>query len=157
EPPRHARQPTSTMWMRAVRTARRCASSTRQGATMHTTFFTGRLLSADDFQAEQSYLRPPHAQAHARSGSGSLLDRIALNPQPLPPKSAVEQLVSSLPPSLLDTVALNPQPLPPKAFDAVALNPQPLPPKHFDTVALNPQPLPPRESLGDAAEIDMMQ
>src|SRR5262245_43026067 len=124
------------MWMRAVRTARRCASSTRQGATMHTTFFTGRQLSADDFQAEQSYLRPPHAQAHA--GSGSLLDRIALNPQPLPPKSAVEQLVSSLPPSLLDTVALNPQPLPPKAFDAVALN---------------PQPLQPRESLGDAAEL----
>ena len=62
-------------------------------------------------------------------GGHSLGDEVALNPQPLPPRSASEQLVSSLPPSILDQVALNPQPLPPKDFDAVALNPQPLPPR----------------------------
>ena len=55
----------------------------------------------------------------------------------------------------LDAVALNPQPLPPKSFaargarmwDAVALNPQPLPPREssrFERVGLNPQPLPPK-------------
>jgi hypothetical protein len=41
--------------------------------------------------------------------------------------------------SLLDKVALNPQPLPPKAlgslFDAVAINPQPLPPCPWDDLA----------------------
>ena len=48
-------------------------------------------------------------------------------------------------PSLVDSVALNPQPLPPGPdWSRVALNPQPLPPgPDFSRVALNPQPLPP--------------
>lgn len=69
----------------------------------------------------------------------SLLDKVALNPQPLPRKS------------LMDAVALNPQPLPPKdPLAAIALNPQPLPPKeNFVPVALKPNPLPPRAVLDD--------
>lgn len=48
-------------------------------------------------------------------------------------------------PSLVDSVALNPQPLPPGPdWSRVALNPQPLPPgPDLSRVALNPQPLPP--------------
>jgi len=112
------------MSARGRRVSRGHSIAHRMEPTMHTSFFSGRMLDAQSFQAEQSYLRPPH---HA--GAGSLLDAVALNPQPLPPRSASEQLVSSLPPSILDQVALNPQPLPPKDFDAVALNPQPLPPR----------------------------
>ena len=69
----------------------------------------------------------------------SLLDKVALNPQPLPPKS------------LKDAVALNPQPLPPNdPLATVALNPQPLPPKeNLVPVALKPNPLPPRAVLDD--------
>lgn len=69
----------------------------------------------------------------------SLLDKVALNPQPLPPKW------------LKDAVALNPQPLPPKdPSGPVSLNPQPLPPKEAQIpVALKPNPLPPRAVLDD--------
>jgi hypothetical protein len=83
----------------------------------------------------------------ARVAAKAPLERTALNPQPLPPKSRAT--------TALDRAALNPQPLPPKAspaspVDRVALNPQPLPPKasptsRADRVALNPQPLPPKE------------
>lgn len=46
--------------------------------------------------------------------------------------------------SVLDKVALNPQPLPPKAFgDLLGLAPIF---HRFDAVALNPQPLPPRSA-----------
>lgn len=65
----------------------------------------------------------------ARSGA-SLLDRVSLNPQPLPPRSAS---------SLLDRVSLNPQPLPPRS--AIALSLQPLPPGA--DVMFDPQPDPP--------------
>src|SRR5690349_3834281 len=65
----------------------------------------------------------------ASSPIASALARIALNPQPLPPKA------QTLADSGFDRVALNPQPLPPKsqslwgsALDKIALNPQPLPP-----------------------------
>jgi hypothetical protein len=56
----------------------------------------------------------------------------------------------------LDRVALNPQPLPPKAFERVGLNPQPLPPRIVDRVGLNPQPLPPRDfsAIGAAVGFD---
>ena len=91
------------------------------------------------------------------------LQRTALNPQPLPPKSGAT--------TALDRAALNPQPLPPKASpvspaDRVALNPQPLPPKaspasRADRVALNPQPLPPKERsaasrIGHASSSDSL-
>ena len=60
----------------------------------------------------------------------SVVDAVALNPQPLPPKS--QEILGSV----IDAVALNPQPIPPgvaeilrSVVDAVALNPQPLPPE----------------------------
>ena len=60
----------------------------------------------------------------------SVVDAVALNPQPLPPKA--KEIVGSV----IDAVALNPQPIPPgieeilrSVLDAVALNPQPLPPE----------------------------
>ncbi len=57
--------------------------------------------------------------------------------------------VPSLPSNVLDAVALNPQPLPPRLdLSRVALNPQPLPPgPDLSPVALNPQPLPPAPDL----------
>ena len=70
-------------------------------------------------------LSDERAQAMVRS----VLDLVALNPQPLPPKTT--QILDSV----IDAVALNPQPLPPKVaaamrsvVDAVSLNPQPEPP-----------------------------
>lgn len=80
-------------------------------------FFTGRLLSADALRAEQSYgpVHPgPGAAASAAMASGHSLDAVALNPQPLPPKSLSDAVAASLPHSILDQVALNPQPLPPR-------------------------------------------
>ena len=65
----------------------------------------------------------------AQAMVGSVIDLVALNPQPLPPKT--QQILASV----IDAVALNPQPLPPKVaealrsvVDAVSLNPQPEPP-----------------------------
>jgi hypothetical protein len=65
----------------------------------------------------------------ARAIVGSVVDAVALNPQPLPPKA--KEILGSV----IDAVALNPQPIPPgieeilrSIVDAVALNPQPLPP-----------------------------
>jgi hypothetical protein len=75
---------------------------------MHTAFFNGRQLSAESFNAEQTYLSPHRSL-------GGRLDAVALNPQPLPPKSMSEAVAASLPASLLDEVALNPQPLPPRS------------------------------------------
>jgi hypothetical protein len=68
----------------------------------------------------------------------SVLDSVALNPQPLPPRHP--EVLSSIT-SVLDSVALNPQPLPPRhpgVLSSIA--------SALDSVALNPQPLPPRES-----------
>ena len=80
-------------------------------------YFTGRLLSADTLRAEQSY-GPVHpgrgAGASAAAAPGHSLDAVALNPQPLPPKSLSDAVAASLPHSILDQVALNPQPLPPR-------------------------------------------
>jgi hypothetical protein len=58
-------------------------------------------------------------------------DAVALNPQPLPPRSAAKFAASPI-----DVATLNPQPLPPKS---AGRNP-------LDSRALNPQPLPPREA-----------
>jgi len=65
----------------------------------------------------------------ARAAVGSVIDLVALNPQPLPPKT--RQILDAV----IDAVALNPQPLPPKVADAlrsvlgaVSLHPQPEPP-----------------------------
>ena len=69
-------------------------------------------------------------------GGAGRLDRVALNPQPLPPKA-------------LDRVGLNPQPLPPRDFraigDVAGFDPQPDPPGGFGAAAVgfNPQPEPP--------------
>ena len=56
-------------------------------------------------------------------------------------------------------VAINPQPLPPRDFQAVsraAINPQPLPPQNaqaMSRVAINPQPLPPQTSRAAARNV----
>ena len=59
----------------------------------------------------------------------SVIDAVALNPQPLPPK--VQEILGSV----IDAVALNPQPIPPgieavlrAVVGSVSLNPQPEPP-----------------------------
>jgi hypothetical protein len=65
------------------------------------------------------------------------LNRVAINPQPLPPGGDPYSAAS-----LFDKVALNPQPLPPgpdpyspaSQLDKVALNPQPLPPGDLEMV-----------------------
>ena len=44
----------------------------------------------------------------------SLLDRVAINPQPLPPGGG--EKLSNIASSAFDKVALNPQPLPPKSL-----------------------------------------
>ena len=77
-----------------------------------------------------------------------------------PPGPEQGPLAAALGNSLFERLALNPQPIPPgrPSFDLGALNPQPLPPEpppdlgraalrssQFDLVALNPQPLPPRQ------------
>ena len=65
----------------------------------------------------------------AQAIMGSIIDAVALNPQPLPPK--VQEILGSV----IDAVALNPQPLPPgieavlrAVVGSVSLNPQPEPP-----------------------------
>ena len=70
--------------------------------------------------------------------SPSILDKVGLNPQPLPPKEGSSSF------SGLDKVSLNPQPLPPKqgrsnfsGLDKVSLNPQPLPPNDGGSHSLN--------------------
>ena len=75
---------------------------------MQTHFFSGRFLSADALQTEQSYgnvsrhlnreataaalapLRQSLGEAVAASLPQGLLDRVALNPQPLPPREALD-------------------------------------------------------------------
>jgi hypothetical protein len=65
----------------------------------------------------------------AQAVMGSVIDAVALNPQPLPPK--VQEILGSV----IDAVALNPQPIPPgieavlrAVVGSVSLNPQPEPP-----------------------------
>jgi hypothetical protein len=77
-----------------------------------------------------------------------------------PPGPEPGPLAAALRNSQFERLALNPQPIPPgrTSFDLVALNPQPLPPEPppnlgrgalhaslLELVALNPQPLPPRQ------------
>ena len=74
-----------------------------------------------------------HMPDPAQNQATSVIDRVALNPQPLPPKLlGLNQFVN---PGV--AAAINPQPLPPRNFGqsqfvspgaAVSLNPQPLPP-----------------------------
>jgi hypothetical protein len=54
----------------------------------------------------------------------SLLDAVALNPQPLPPDPPPEAL-SSIVKLIGDAVALNPQPLPPGPGEAIGIHPEP--------------------------------
>jgi hypothetical protein len=100
--------------------------------------------------------------AKVQKGSASAESKVALNPQPLPPKAQ-----SGPPISPASKASLNPQPLPPKSkiqgppispASKVSLNPQPLPPKQkvgsssaASKVSLNPQPLPPKQAVGAAA------
>jgi hypothetical protein len=70
------------------------------------------------------------SDGRAQAIVGAVVDAVALNPQPLPPKA--KEILGSV----VDAVALNPQPIPPgieeilrSIIDAVALNPQPLPPE----------------------------
>jgi len=93
---------------------------------------------------------PDHQPAHdiptgcdALRSYSSPLDKIALNPQPLPPK---EGLVAAS--TRWDAVAINPQPLPPKESLVGASHP-------WDAVALNPQPLPPKEGREDTASLSI--
>ncbi|MEX2212889.1 MAG: hypothetical protein WD768_02095 [Phycisphaeraceae bacterium] len=96
------------------------------------------------------------------------LDKVALNPQPLPPKVAHGYADGAVVAASADKVSLNPQPLPPKEnptveFDAIAqtslasaaalrsdISIKKLPQigsivgDILEKVALNPQPLPPR-------------
>ena len=59
-------------------------------------------------------------------------------------RTPVESSPTAYVSSILDKVALNPQPLPPKSFsDRLGLAPIF---HRFDAVALNPQPLPPRSA-----------
>lgn len=54
----------------------------------------------------------------------SLLDAVALNPQPLPPKPPPEDLrIQAIFQLVADAVALHPQPLPPKVHVGVDLGP----------------------------------
>jgi hypothetical protein len=64
------------------------------------------------------------------------LVKLALNPQPLPPKDARQFYLQRVRPG--DKVGLNPQPLPPKTGYRFKNNPA-------DKVELNPQPLPPKQ------------
>jgi len=65
-------------------------------------YFSGRMLSADALTAEQHYVN-----AHRSLTSNAVAQSLA-------PNSLGEALMTSLPPSILDQVALNPQPLPPR-------------------------------------------
>ena len=73
-----------------------------------------------------------------KNALGNVSDRVALNPQPLPPKPAPDPgpYIKNILANAFNRVALNPQPLPPKeamfagaGLDSVSLNAQPLPPK----------------------------
>ena len=96
---------------------------------------------------------------HISSLASAYLNDVALNPQPLPPYTAIDRIPKPLPP--------DPQPLPAGLMEflnsqfapgsLVSLNPQPLPPRQFvgmdsrfapgSAVSLNPQPLPPRQDV----------
>ncbi len=87
---------------------------------------------------------PPRPHGLELSSYSSALDKVALNPQPLPPREEIAASLSSVSGLLSHS----------SRFDAVAINPQPLPPRELssyssalDRVALNPQPLPPREAV----------
>src|SRR5262245_26235092 len=49
-----------------------------------------------------------------KNAPANVFDRVALNPQPLPPKPAPDPGPYSILANVFDRVALNPQPLPPK-------------------------------------------
>jgi hypothetical protein len=70
---------------------------------MNTIYFSGRLLTASDLDAEQD--------ASRHSGAGAAVPVTSSDPHAGTPG---ETLISSLPASRFDAVALNPQPLPPK-------------------------------------------
>jgi len=65
------------------------------------TYFSGRMLSADSLATDQAYGRVPHSLNPQAARAAA-------------PRDIGEALVRSLPPSILDQVALNPQPLPPR-------------------------------------------
>jgi len=71
----------------------------------------------------------------AQSIVGAVVDAVALNPQPLPPK------VGEILGDVIDVVALNPQPIPP-GIEAVLR-------AVVGSVSLNPQPEPPGASAGE--------
>jgi hypothetical protein len=92
------------------------AAACSKGTSMQT-YFTGRLLSADSLTAEQNHVRhqptlqqrPPESsmaqaavarslsEAVAMSLPKGLLDEVALNPQPLPPRDPFDEAMSSRP------------------------------------------------------------
>ena len=80
------------------------------------------------------YRALPDVSQQVPAKGGDQLERQALNPQPLPPKTAAGASVQ------YDQSALNPQPLPPKEAFAKPLRTSPV-----ERQGLNPQPLPPRD------------
>ena len=81
------------------------------------TYFTGRLLNADAFTAEQNYvLRQPTLQQRPPEASMA---------QSAVARSLSEAVAMSLPKGLLHEVALNPQPLPPRDPLNEAMAPRP--------------------------------
>lgn len=75
---------------------------------------------------------------------GGRLDRVALNPQPLPPREALQFGAN------LDRVALNPQPLPPRELTAASMQSRL---GGASAVAFDPQPDPPALSLSRVGEV----
>jgi hypothetical protein len=118
----------------------------------------GDLRGKESVRSQQEYLRqaprplpdPPPDLKYLRSTVADALNRVALNPQPLPPRFYAD------PPPYLKNILSRAA----AGFERVALNPQPLPPGPdpgpdrlknilsriagvFDRVAFNPQPEPP--------------
>jgi hypothetical protein len=84
----------------------------RKEIPMQAHFFSGRMLSADAMQTEQSYSIKQRGLAAAPAAA-----------EP-PPNSLGEAVLASLPQGLLDEVALNPQPLPPRDAPDTTVTPQ---------------------------------
>jgi hypothetical protein len=84
-------------------------------------YFYGRVLTAQDFSADQQAAVPHHAGAGCAAAPDSL-GHDAATPLETPPQGSIpnEALLRSLPVGFLETVALNPQPLPPREHPLAA-------------------------------------
>lgn len=98
------------------------------------------------YEVDPFYLLIPRLPDYVIEGLREVVLNPTPVPEPPPFRGIRIPIPESAPFDPMSRVALNPQPLPPR-FGTVALNPQPLPPR-FGKSALNPQPLPPRASIG---------